>query len=35
MTDWMSPFDWSPDGKFLAVSRYSVSSDVLLMSNAK
>lgn len=34
-SDYLAAFDWSPDGKFLAMSRYSVSSDVLLMSNAK
>ncbi|MCX6143686.1 MAG: protein kinase [Ignavibacteriales bacterium] len=34
-SDYLSSFDWSPDGKFLAVTRYSFSSDVVLMSNAK
>jgi serine/threonine protein kinase len=34
-SDYLSLFDWSPDGKFLAVTRYSFSSDVVLMSNAK
>jgi Tol biopolymer transport system component len=34
-TDYVGHFDWSRDWKFLAVARYSVSSDVLLMSNAK
>jgi serine/threonine protein kinase len=34
-SDYMSSFDWSLDRKFLAVARYSVSSDVLLMSNAR
>jgi Tol biopolymer transport system component/predicted Ser/Thr protein kinase len=35
MSDYMNAFDWSADGKSLVVCRYSVSSDVLLMSNAK
>ena len=34
-SDYLNGFDWSLDGKFLAVARYSVSSDVLLMSNAR
>lgn len=34
-SDYLATFDWSPDGKFLAVARYSYSSDVVLMSNAK
>jgi Tol biopolymer transport system component len=34
-SDRINEFDWSPDGKFLAVSRYSVSTDVLLMSDQK
>ena len=34
-SDYLANFDWSPDGKFLAVTRYSFSSDVVLMSNAK
>jgi Tol biopolymer transport system component len=34
-SDYLSSFTWSPDGKFLAVTRYSYSSDVVLMSNAK
>jgi len=34
-SDHLSGFDWSPDGKYLAVCRYSVSSDVVLMSNVK
>jgi len=34
-SDYMTGFDWSPDGKFLVVCRYTFSSDVLLMSNAK
>ncbi len=34
-SDYMNEFDWSPDGKFLAVARYSVSGDVVLMSNPK
>jgi serine/threonine protein kinase/Tol biopolymer transport system component len=34
-SDYLFQFDWSPDGKYLAVARYTVSSDVLLMSNVK
>jgi TolB protein len=34
-SDYLSEFDWSPDGKLLAVSRYSYSGDVVLMSNPK
>jgi Tol biopolymer transport system component len=34
-SDHLASFGWSPDGKFLAVTRYSFSSDVVLMSNAR
>jgi Tol biopolymer transport system component/predicted Ser/Thr protein kinase len=34
-SDYLSMFDWSPDGKLLAVSRYFYSGDVVLMSNRK
>jgi eukaryotic-like serine/threonine-protein kinase len=34
-SDYLFQFDWSPDGKYLAVVRYTVSSDVLLMSRVR
>lgn len=34
-SDYIQVFDWSLDGKSLAVARFSVSTDVLLMTNTK
>jgi Tol biopolymer transport system component len=34
-SDHIFQFDWSQDGKYLAVTRYTVSSDVLLMSTER